>query len=63
MDDVDVLPLQDLAEVFVSLHAGPGNVERCLEMAGVYVTDGEKPRTGIPEVGPAHASDADNRLG
>ncbi len=63
VNDVDVGPSEDLAEVTVALDPGAGDRQGLVEMAAVDVAHGEEPRAGVAEMGAAHAADADDGPG
>ena len=63
VDDVDVGPGQDLAEVRVPVDAGAGDLQGRGQVAAVDVADGAQDRAFVAEVSPAHPADADDGLG
>ena len=65
MDDIDVLTLQHLAEILVSLNVGPPRFLGCLKMAFIDITNRQKLglRVNALEMASAHASYTDDSLG
>ena len=63
MDDVDVGPLQHLAEVRVAGDARGRGLQRPRQVAAVHVAHGPQHGPGVAEVLSAHPADADHGLG
>jgi hypothetical protein len=63
MDDVDVGPLQDLAEIGIPIDPGPGDLKGRGQVPAIDVAYGPEDRPGVTEMAQPHAPDADDRLG
>ena len=63
VDDVDVGPGQDLAEIAVSVDAGTADLQGPGQVLAVDIANGPEDRAGIAEMDPSHAADADDGLG
>jgi hypothetical protein len=63
VDDIDIRPGQNVAEIAVAADAGAGGLEGGGQMVRVHVADGEKTGPFVFQVAQTHLPDADDGFG